>query len=203
MECKAVLNENPCQAWRRCNPIGMTHISQQNPSPMVECDRVYKEYQAGTAGSCTLQFFHRLGTARLAAIKPCALTALPCWKVCLKAPLHRVESLALSQCPFYVWLLGWQCQERVVWGYFTLSTCALVFPSPCPGLAHWPVCPQPFKHTQQSPLPCNHYQLGPHLDKWLELHPLQIPESSCSAIKKNFQARGPVLVCPCILDLDI
>lgn len=24
---------------------------------MVECERVYKEYQAGTAGSSTLQFF--------------------------------------------------------------------------------------------------------------------------------------------------
>lgn len=45
----------------------MIHISQQNPRPVVECDRVYKEYQAGTAGSCTLQFFHRLGSV----IKPC------------------------------------------------------------------------------------------------------------------------------------
>lgn len=84
-------------------------------------------------------------------------------------------------------LLAETAKERVVWGYFTLyrsvSTSSWHLTAKSYHI-HMHAPPAPQTHTQQAVLTCDHHQLGPDSNKWLELYPLQIPESPCSAVKK-------------------
>lgn len=91
-------------------------------------------------------------------------------------------------------LLAETAEEQVVWGYFTLY--GLVSTSSWHLTAKsYHICMHaPQTHTQQPVLTCYHYQLGPDLNKWLELYPLQIPESSCSGVKKFPRRRSFLLV---------
>lgn len=56
-------------------------------------------------------------------------------------------------------------------------------------------------HTEQPVLTC-YYQLHPDSNKWFELYPLQIPESSFSTVKNNSKAEG-FFAWSSIEDLDL